>query len=67
MGDSKAVNEREIIAQDQALQGGGDEPKILKTLTDTKRRLCEQYYEATDHAIPAYTIFAQEQYNSDIC
>jgi hypothetical protein len=43
------------------------ETKMMKTVTDTKRRLCEQCYEATDHVISAYPILAQEQYNSDMC
>jgi hypothetical protein len=62
-GDLKAETESEIVAaQDQALQTKYYATKILKTETDSKCRLCQQFYEAIDHIISACPILAKEQY-----
>jgi hypothetical protein len=36
--------------------------KILNTVTDSKCRLCHQFYETIDNIIPACPILAKEQY-----
>ena len=51
-GDLKAETESEIVAaQDQALQTKYYATKIWRTETDSKCRLCQQFYETTDHII----------------
>jgi len=62
-GDLKAETESEMVAaQDQARQTKYYATKILKTETDSKCRLCQQFDETIDHIIPACPILAKEQY-----
>jgi flagellar biosynthesis chaperone FliJ len=62
-GDLKEETESEIVAaQDQALQTKNYATKILKTETDSKCRLCQQFDETIDHIISACPIQAKEQY-----
>jgi len=62
-GDLKAETESEIVAaQDQALQTKYYATKILKTQTDSKCRLCQQFDETIDHIISTCPILAKEQY-----
>jgi len=62
-GDLKAETESEIVAaQDQALQTKYYATKILNTETDSKCRLCQQFYEKIDHIISACQVLAKEQY-----
>jgi len=59
-GDLKAETESEIVAaQDQALQTQYYATKVLKTETDSKCKLCQQFDEAVDH-ISARPILAKE-------
>jgi hypothetical protein len=51
-----------VAAQDQALQTKYYATKILSTETDSKCRLCQQFYETIDHIISACPILAKEQY-----
>jgi hypothetical protein len=51
-----------VAAQDQALQTKYYATKILNTETDSKCRLCQQFYETIDHIISACPILAKEQY-----
>jgi hypothetical protein len=51
-----------VAAQDQALNTKYYATKILHTETDSKRRLCQQLYETTDHIISACPILEKEQY-----
>ena len=61
--DLKAEIESEIVAeQDQALQTKYYMTEILNTETDSKCRLCQQFYETIDHITSAYPILAKEQY-----
>jgi hypothetical protein len=50
-----------VAAQDQALKTKYFATKILKTETDSKCRLCQQFDETTDHIISACPILAKEQ------
>ena len=51
-GDLKAETESEIVAgQEQALQTEYYATKIMSTETDSKCRLCQQFYETIDHII----------------
>jgi len=52
-----------VAAQGQALQTKYYATKILSTEKDSKRRLCQQFYEKTDHIISAYPILAKEEYS----
>jgi hypothetical protein len=62
-GDLKSETESEIVAtQDQAIQTKYYATKILNTETDSKCRLCQQFYEAIDHIISACPILVKEQY-----
>ena len=62
-GDLKAETESEIVAaQDQALHTKYYDKKILKTETDSKCRLCQQFDETAAHIITACPILAREQY-----
>ena len=62
-GDLKAETESEIVAaQDQTLQTKHYATKILNAETNSKCRLCQQFYEKTDHIISACPILAKEQY-----
>ena len=62
-GDLKAETESEIVAaQDQALQTKYYATKILKTETDSKCRLCQQFGEMIDHIISACPIPVKEHY-----
>jgi len=62
-GDLKAETGSEIVAaQDQTLQTKYYATKILKTKTDSKCRLCQQFDETIDHIISACPILAKEQY-----
>ena len=51
-----------MAAQDQALQTKYYARKILKTETDSKCRLCQQFDEKIDHIISACPVLAKEQY-----
>jgi hypothetical protein len=51
-----------VAAQDQALQTKYYATKVLKTETDSKCRLCQQFDETIYHIISAYPILAIEQY-----
>jgi len=51
-----------VAAQDQALQTKYYATKILKTETDSKCRLCQQFDETMDHIISACPILAKEEY-----
>ena len=51
-----------MAAQDQALQTKYYATKILKTETDSKCRLCQQFDETMDHIISACPILAKEEY-----
>jgi len=58
----KAERESEIIAaQFQVLQTKYHTTMILGTETDSKCRLCEQYYEIIHHMTSACPILATEQ------
>jgi hypothetical protein len=62
-GDLKGENEIEIIAaQDQALQTKYHAIKTVQTETDSKCRLCKQFYETVEYVISACPILAKEQY-----
>ena len=62
-GDLKGENESGIIAtQDQALQTKYHVIKILQTETDSKCRLCKQFYETVEYVTAACSILAKEQY-----
>jgi len=62
-GNLKAETESEIVAaQDQTLQTKHYATKILNAETNSKCRLCQQFYEKTDHIISACPILAKEQY-----
>jgi hypothetical protein len=62
-GDLKGENESEIIAaQDRALQTKYFAIKILQTETDSKCRLCKQFYETVEYVISACPVLAKEQY-----
>jgi hypothetical protein len=62
-GDLKTETGSEIVAaQDQALQTEYYATKILNTGTDSKCRLCQQFYETIEHIISACPILANEQY-----
>jgi len=57
----KAENESEIIAaEDWILQTNYHTTGILKTETDSKCRLCQQYNKTVDHIISACPILAKE-------
>jgi hypothetical protein len=59
----KAESESEIIAaQFQVLQTKFHTTMILGTETDSKCRLCPQYYEIIHHMTSACAILATEQY-----
>ena len=59
-GDLKAETEIEILVpQDQALNTKYYATKILKTETDSKCRLCQQFDETIDHIISACPILAK--------
>jgi hypothetical protein len=60
-GDVKAENESEITAaQDLVLQTNYHATGILKTETDSKCRLCQQYKKTVDRIISACPILAKE-------
>jgi hypothetical protein len=62
-GDLIAETESEIVAaQDQVLQTKYYATKILDTKTDSKCRLCHQFYETIDCIISACPILAKDQY-----
>jgi hypothetical protein len=61
--DVKSETESEIVAaQSQALQTKYYATKILNKETDSKRRLCQQFYETIYHIVSACPILEKEQY-----
>jgi len=62
-GDLKAETESEIIAeQDWALQTNYHATEILKTETNSKCRLCQQYNKTVDCIMYVCPILAKEKY-----
>jgi nitrogenase subunit NifH len=58
--DLTAETETDIVApQDQALQTKYYATKILNTGTDSKCRLCHQFYETIEHVISGCPILAK--------
>jgi hypothetical protein len=63
----KAESESEIIAaQFQVLQTKYHTTKILGIETESKCRLCQQYYEIINHMTSACPILGTEHYNKAI-
>jgi hypothetical protein len=58
----EAAGSEIIVVQDQALQTKYYSTKIIQTDTDSKCRLCKQFYETVKHIISACSILAKEQY-----
>ena len=64
-GQLKAETESEMVAaQDQALKSKYCATKILRTETDSKCRLCQQFDETIDHMFSASQILANEKYKN---
>jgi hypothetical protein len=59
-GDLKGETESEILAaQSQALQTRYQVIKMLKTKTESKCKLCQQYNEKIDHSKTACSVLAK--------